>query len=49
LPIEMPLKQSHDIGESLQTKLEKIPGVERAFVHNDYSTDHKAIDEHKLP
>jgi len=49
LPEDMPLKQSHDIGESLQLKLEEITGVERAFVHCDYETDHRAEDEHKHP
>jgi len=49
LPKSMPLEQTHDIAESLQIKLEKIPGVERAFVHSDYSTNHKAEDEHKNP
>jgi len=49
LPKGMPLQQTHDIGESLQIKLEKIPGVERAFVHADYSTNHRAEDEHKHP
>jgi divalent metal cation (Fe/Co/Zn/Cd) transporter len=29
LPPEMPLKQTHDIGESLQKKLESLPEVEQ--------------------
>eukprot|EP00002_Diphylleia_rotans_P014071 TRINITY_DN2737_c0_g1_i1.p1 TRINITY_DN2737_c0_g1~~TRINITY_DN2737_c0_g1_i1.p1 ORF type:complete len:496 (-),score=135.35 TRINITY_DN2737_c0_g1_i1:366-1853(-) len=41
LPAEMPLRETHDIGESLQMKLEKIPSVERAFVHIDYEWQHK--------
>lgn len=41
LPPEMPLKDSHDIAESLQIKLESIPSVERAFVHADYETSHR--------
>jgi len=49
LPEEMPLKQTHDIGESLQIKLESLSEVERAFVHVDYEFSHKAEDEHKLP
>ena len=36
LPETMSLKQAHDIGDSLQIKLESIPEVERAFVHLDY-------------
>jgi len=38
---DMPLRIAHDIGESLQNKLEKIEIVERAFVHLDYEFDHK--------
>merc|ERR1712137_126314 len=38
---EMPLRVAHDIGESLQNKLETIDKVERAFVHLDYEWDHK--------
>jgi len=38
---EMTLREAHDIGESLQVKLEGLPSVERAFVHLDYETDHK--------
>jgi len=38
---ETPLWESHDIGESLQIKLEKLVNVERAFVHVDYETSHK--------
>lgn len=37
----MVLRDSHDIGESLQQKLESLPDVERAFVHADYETSHK--------
>ncbi|KAB8349433.1 hypothetical protein FH972_023460 [Carpinus fangiana] len=33
---EMSLRDSHDLGESLQYVLESVPGVERAFVHADY-------------
>ncbi|CAG8505721.1 4378_t:CDS:2 [Cetraspora pellucida] len=38
---ETPLWESHDIGENLQIKLEKLANVERAFVHVDYETSHK--------
>lgn len=41
LPEELPLKEAHTIGESLQMKIEKIPEVERAFVHLDYECEHK--------
>ncbi|XP_020211820.1 metal tolerance protein 4 [Cajanus cajan] len=41
LPEDLPLKEAHTIGESLQIKLEKLPEVERAFVHLDYECDHK--------
>jgi len=36
-----PLHIAHDVGESLQTKIESLPDVERAFVHLDYETDHR--------
>lgn len=41
LPPEMKLELTHDVGESLQMKLESLPTVERAFVHCDYETTHK--------
>lgn len=45
LPEEMSLRTAHDIGESLQIKLERLPDVARAFVHLDYETSHRP--EHK--
>jgi cation diffusion facilitator family transporter len=42
------LKDSHDLGEKLQNSIEKFEEVERCFVHLDYETTHKAIEEHKL-
>ena len=36
LPARMGVQESHDIGETLQLKLEQLPSVERAFVHVDY-------------
>ena len=45
LPEEMPLKEAHDIGESLQIKLESLEEVERAFVHLDWEFEHEP--EHK--
>lgn len=41
LPEELPLIKAHAIGETLQIKIEKLPEVERAFVHLDYECDHK--------
>ncbi|KAM7492090.1 hypothetical protein LguiA_035011 [Lonicera macranthoides] len=41
LPANMPLQEAHDIGESLQEKLELLPEIERAFVHLDYEFSHK--------
>ncbi|KAJ4848157.1 Metal tolerance protein 11 [Turnera subulata] len=41
LPASMPLQEAHDIGESLQEKLELLPEIERAFVHLDYEYLHK--------
>eukprot|EP01120_Amphizonella_sp_Union-15-10_P005778 TRINITY_DN1758_c0_g1_i1.p1 TRINITY_DN1758_c0_g1~~TRINITY_DN1758_c0_g1_i1.p1 ORF type:complete len:485 (-),score=89.69 TRINITY_DN1758_c0_g1_i1:30-1484(-) len=37
----MSLREAHDIGESLQIKLEKLPEIERAFVHLDFEHEHK--------
>ena len=33
----MTLRDSHDLGESLQYVLESVPNVDRAFVHLDYA------------
>ncbi|XP_020576252.1 metal tolerance protein 4-like [Phalaenopsis equestris] len=41
LPEDLPLKEAHSIGESLQVKIEQLPEVERAFVHLDFECDHK--------
>ncbi|XP_057536984.1 metal tolerance protein 4-like isoform X4 [Amaranthus tricolor] len=41
LPEDLPLKEAHAIGESLQIKIEMLPEVERAFVHLDFECDHK--------
>ncbi|KAF5018923.1 hypothetical protein F66182_9088 [Fusarium sp. NRRL 66182] len=35
------LQESHDVAEALQTKLEDLPDIERAYVHIDYETTHK--------
>ncbi|KAL2317352.1 hypothetical protein Fmac_031228 [Flemingia macrophylla] len=39
--IDVPLKEAHAIGESLQIKPEKLAEVERAFVHLDFECEHK--------
>uniref|UniRef100_A0A2N9I6M3 Uncharacterized protein n=1 Tax=Fagus sylvatica TaxID=28930 RepID=A0A2N9I6M3_FAGSY len=49
LPEDMALGQAHDIGETLQEKLEKLPKVERAFVHVDFDTTHKLEHKPKIP
>ncbi|GMN49562.1 hypothetical protein TIFTF001_018721 [Ficus carica] len=51
LPEDLPLKEAHLIGETLQIKLEKLPEVERAFVHLDFECDHKPEHSvlHRLP
>lgn len=41
LPEDLPLKEAHAIGESLQIKIEELPEVERAFVHLDFECEHK--------
>ncbi|XP_054784594.1 metal tolerance protein 4-like [Prosopis cineraria] len=41
LPEDLPLKEGHEIGESLQIRIEELPEVERAFVHLDTECDHK--------
>lgn len=41
LPEDLPLKEAHAIGETLQINIEKLPEVERAFVHIDFECDHK--------
>lgn len=46
LPETMPLRETHDIGDSLEREIEELETVERAFVHIDYEWEHKA--EHKV-
>ncbi|ETS86439.1 hypothetical protein PFICI_00267 [Pestalotiopsis fici W106-1] len=38
LDASTPLRDSHDLAESLQYVLESVPAVDRAFVHTDYAT-----------
>lgn len=37
---DMTLKDTHDVAEELQMKLESLPDVERCYVHVDYETSH---------
>jgi cation diffusion facilitator family transporter len=38
---EASLRDTHDVAEELQIKLESLPDIERAYVHVDYETTHK--------
>jgi len=49
LPEDMKLKEAHDIGESLQKKIEMQDDVERAWVHLDFEVSHDPLEEHKRP
>ena len=46
VPGTTPTKESHDVGEALQLKLERMHDVERAFVHID--TENNSPIEHVL-
>ncbi|CAK7241822.1 MAG: hypothetical protein STHCBS139747_003293 [Sporothrix thermara] len=46
MPRGATLGETHDVAEELQSKLECLPDVERAYVHVDYETTHKP--EHAL-
>ncbi|XP_019183236.1 PREDICTED: metal tolerance protein 9-like isoform X1 [Ipomoea nil] len=41
LPGETTLNRAHNIGESLEEKIEQLPEVERAFVHADFEAVHQ--------
>lgn len=41
------LRETHDVAEELQIKLESLPDVERAYVHVDYETTHKPEHAYK--
>ncbi|KAM3684045.1 hypothetical protein ACB094_11G011800 [Castanea mollissima] len=43
---DMLLDKAHNIGESLQVKLEQLPEIERAFVHIDFESSHRP--EHNI-
>jgi len=41
LDADMKLREAHDIGESLQVKIEALEDVDRAHVHLDFETEHE--------
>lgn len=41
------LRDTHDVAEELQSKLEDLPDIERAYVHVDYETTHKPEHAYK--
>lgn len=43
----MPLAEAHDIGADLQSQLESVADVERAYVHLDFEFEHMPASEHK--
>uniref|UniRef100_A0A7S0MQG6 Cation efflux protein cytoplasmic domain-containing protein n=1 Tax=Pyramimonas obovata TaxID=1411642 RepID=A0A7S0MQG6_9CHLO len=47
MPPETPLRIVHDVSLDLQTKIEQVPDIERAFVHVDYES--REYLEHKEP
>lgn len=46
MPPETSFSEAHDVGESLQLKLESHSNIERAFVHVDYDSLHRPSTEH---
>ncbi|XP_025083819.1 metal tolerance protein 6-like isoform X2 [Pomacea canaliculata] len=48
LPKDMTLEATHEVGESLQRRLEGLTEVERAFVHVDWETEHRPEEEHRI-
>jgi cation diffusion facilitator family transporter len=49
LPEDTPLRESHDVGELLQFRVEALLNIERCFVHLDYEWQHSKDDEHYNP
>ncbi|KAJ2891716.1 hypothetical protein MKZ38_000019 [Zalerion maritima] len=41
MDVDKSLGETHDVAEALQVKLERLPDIERAYVHVDYETTHK--------
>ncbi|XP_073303128.1 metal tolerance protein 10-like [Primulina huaijiensis] len=48
LPEDMMLSQAHNIGETLQEKLEQLSEIERAFVHIDFEFTHRPEHKNKV-
>jgi len=44
---ERTLRETHDVAEELQIKLESLPDIERAYVHVDFETTHKPEHAYK--
>lgn len=44
---ETRLRESHDVSQALQRKIEGLADVERAFVHVDYDYSHDVHEEHR--
>lgn len=44
---ETRLRESHDVSQALQRKIEGLADVERAFVHVDYDYLHDVHEEHR--
>ncbi|XVF77823.1 hypothetical protein PTKIN_Ptkin14bG0078000 [Pterospermum kingtungense] len=49
LPEDMSLAKAHNIGQTLENKLEQLPEVERAFVHVDFHAIHSPEHKPKKP
>jgi len=45
---DMPLWRAHDIAQDLQDQIEKLPDVDRCFVHIDHETDHKPVSRFRI-
>jgi hypothetical protein len=41
---DTPLRESHDVGITLQHKIERLEEVDRCFVHVDYQ--YRDVDDH---
>jgi cation diffusion facilitator family transporter len=44
---ERTLRETHDVAEELQIKLESLPDIERAYVHVDFETTHAPEHSYK--
>lgn len=42
------LRETHDVSQALQDKLELLPGVERCYIHTDFETEHKPEHRKKV-